>query len=395
MPAPSTPQACPPLDTLDDLLLLRSGALSVSADLPRRITVPGVDSDNGAVEIVDPEGVPLAHLAPPTRHGDRFELTEAPAWLGEVSTRPYETLYRAPAEVRAEALADGSTSVIVDRPLVATDVASYDEGQPLLLLVLAGPSVEPSSRALATIRSALAIGGLRRNTRVVAIPLSAARARANPELLGSVVAAYSPQSAARLADVMTEASEPADETAGLVLFFTGLSGSGKSTVARAVRNAILERDGRPVTLLDGDVVRRNLSAGLGFSPEDRETNIRRIGWVAAEIAHHGGLAICSPIAPYDSTRKDVRRMVAERGGTFVLVHISTPVEECERRDRKGLYAKARAGEIPNFTGISAPYEEPDDADLVLNTSAVTVADGRDQVLHLLARRQRPNLGSSA
>ena len=146
---------------------------------------------------------------------------------------------------------------------------------------------------------------------------------------------------------------------GLVLFFTGLSGSGKSTLARALHDLILERGERTVTSLDGDVVRRNLSAGLTFSKADRETNIRRIGWVAAEIARHRGVAICSPIAPFDETRQQVRAMVEDAGGAFFLVHVATPLEECERRDRKGLYAKARRGEIPEFTGISSPYEEPD------------------------------------
>ena len=148
----------------------------------------------------------------------------------------------------------------------------------------------------------------------------------------------------------------------MVLFFTGLSGSGKSTVAQAVIDALLEHGERTVTSLDGDVVRRMLSAGLTFSRADRDTNIRRIGWVAAEISRHGGVAVCSPIAPFDATRQDVRAMT-EAGGAFFLVHVATPLEECERRDRKGLYAKARGGQIPDFTGISSPYEEPDDADL--------------------------------
>ena len=121
---------------------------------------------------------------------------------------------------------------------------------------------------------------------------------------------------------------------------------------------ILEQGERTITSLDGDVVRHHLSKGLGFSREDRETNILRIGFVAAEISRHGGLAICSPIAPFESTRAEVRRMVERAGGGFVLIHVATPLEECERRDRKGLYAKARAGEIPDFTGISSPYEAP-------------------------------------
>jgi sulfate adenylyltransferase len=143
---------------------------------------------------------------------------------------------------------------------------------------------------------------------------------------------------------------------------------------------LLEQGGRTVTSLDGDVVRRNLSAGLTFSREDRETNIRRIGWVAAEISRHGGLAVVSPIAPFDATRQQVRGMVHDAGGAFFLVHVATPLEECERRDRKGMYAKARAGLIPEFTGISSPYEEPEDADVRVDTTGRTVEDALGEVL---------------
>nr|WP_272917647.1 adenylyl-sulfate kinase [Nocardioides flavescens] len=172
--------------------------------------------------------------------------------------------------------------------------------------------------------------------------------------------------------------EPAGQ--GLVIFFTGLSGSGKSTLARALVDLLLEQGERTVTSLDGDVVRRNLSAGLTFSREDRETNIRRIGWVAAEIARHGGVAVVSPIAPYDETRRQVREMVEDAGGAFFLVHVATPPEECERRDRKGLYAKARRGEIPEFTGISSPYEEPEDADVRVDTTGRSIDDALGDVL---------------
>ena len=182
---------------------------------------------------------------------------------------------------------------------------------------------------------------------------------------------------------IVERDLPGPDEQGLVLFFTGLSGSGKSTLARALHDVILEQGERTVTSLDGDVVRRNLSAGLTFSKEDRETNIRRIGWVAAEISRHGGVAICSPIAPFDSTRKQVRQMVDEAGGAFVLIHVATPLEECERRDRKGLYAKARAGEIPEFTGISSPYEEPQDAAVRVDTTGRTIEDALDDVLRHL------------
>jgi sulfate adenylyltransferase len=143
---------------------------------------------------------------------------------------------------------------------------------------------------------------------------------------------------------------------------------------------ILEQGARTVTSLDGDVVRRNLSAGLTFSKEDRETNIRRIGWVAAEISRHGGLAVCSPIAPFDSTRQDVRGYVDDAGGAFFLVHVATPLEECERRDRKGLYAKARRGEIPEFTGISSPYEEPADADVRVDTTGRSIDEALEDVI---------------
>jgi sulfate adenylyltransferase len=130
--------------------------------------------------------------------------------------------------------------------------------------------------------------------------------------------------------------------------------------------------------LDGDVVRHHLSKGLGFSREDRETNITRIGFVAAEIARHGGVAVCSPIAPFESTRATVRRMVEQAGGGFVLIHVATPLEECERRDRKGLYARARAGQIPDFTGISSPYEEPVDA-IRIDTTQVAIQSCVDQL----------------
>ena len=173
---------------------------------------------------------------------------------------------------------------------------------------------------------------------------------------------------------------------GIVVFFTGLSGSGKSTLAQALSNRLVETGGRSVSLLDGDIVRRNLSKGLTFSREDREANIERIGWVAAEIARHGGLSICSPIAPFDRTRKAARAMADDVGAAFVLIHVSTPLEECERRDRKGLYAKARRGEIEHFTGISSPYEVPADADLTFDTTDRTVDEVLDEILTFLVGR---------
>ena len=172
---------------------------------------------------------------------------------------------------------------------------------------------------------------------------------------------------------------------GFTVFFTGLSGSGKSTIANALMVKLLEMGGRPVTLLDGDLVRQHLSSELGFSKEHRDLNIQRIGWVASEITKNGGIALCAPIAPYDHTRQVVRSMIEPVGG-FDLVHVATPLEVCEQRDRKGLYAKARAGEIKEFTGISDPYEEPVDAEIVIDTTSLRPSEAAQQIiLHLEAQ----------
>ena len=164
--------------------------------------------------------------------------------------------------------------------------------------------------------------------------------------------------------------------------FTGLSGSGKSTLARDVADWVATHSSRTVSLLDGDRVRQLLSSGLGFDEASRELNVRRIGYVAAEVARHGGIAICSPIAPAATVRAEVRAM-AECVGDFLLVHVSTPLEECERRDLKGLYAAARQGTVPHFTGISAPYDVPVDADLRVDTSRVERPQAARMVLDTL------------
>ena len=165
-------------------------------------------------------------------------------------------------------------------------------------------------------------------------------------------------------------THPPRHQQGFTVFFTGLSGSGKSTIANALFVKLLEGGGRRVTMLDGDLVRKHLSSELGFSREHRDINILRIGWVASEITRHGGVAICAPIAPYAATRRRVREMV-EDAGAFIEIFVSTPLEVCEQRDRKGLYAKARAGIIKEFTGISDPYEEPVNPEMVIDTRALT------------------------
>lgn len=177
-----------------------------------------------------------------------------------------------------------------------------------------------------------------------------------PEVLAELAKAYPPRS-----------------RQGFTVFCTGLSGAGKSTIARALTVKLMEMGGRRVTLLDGDVVRRNLSSELGFSKAHRDINIRRIGYVASEITKHGGIAICAPIAPYRATRRDVRAMIEPWGG-FIEVHVSTSIDVCESRDRKGLYAKARAGLIPEFTGVSDPYETPENPELVIDTAQYSVEE---------------------
>ena len=182
-------------------------------------------------------------------------------------------------------------------------------------------------------------------------------------------------------EVVTELrrTSPPRSKQGFTVFFTGLSGSGKSTIANAIMVKLMEMGGRPVTLLDGDVVRKHLSSELTFSKEHRDINIRRIGYVASEITKNGGIAICAPIAPYTATRRAAREMI-EAYGAFVEVHVATSLEECERRDRKGLYKLAREGKIPEFTGISDPYEAPVNAELVVDTEGYEVDNCAQQVL---------------
>jgi sulfate adenylyltransferase len=178
---------------------------------------------------------------------------------------------------------------------------------------------------------------------------------------------------------------PVSRPRGAVVFFTGLSGAGKSTLAQALIARLLESSSRPVTLLDGDLVRKHLSKGLGFSRQDRDANVTRIGFVASEIARHGGIAVAAPIAPFASARAEVRRLV-EAAGEFIEVHVSTPLAVCEARDRKGLYARARSGELKQFTGISDPYEVPEAPEIRIEAEGADPYVQIDAVLELLRRR---------
>lgn len=391
MSNPPVPQHCPSPRELDDLELLTTGALApitafnqpgspITLDLPPSVAESAAAAA-GAVELVDPEGLPLAVVAVP---GGAVEpLTHA-------QFGPFRSHYLTPAQ--SQETYAGRTFVPVTDALTRAQLDELNGMGPLVLLALVGHGT-PDLSPVALLRATLAAVGHLPDAAVVAVPLAAHGDAETDHALGLQVAAnYAgpnpvlglpaaedgdyPDDIAEIVDF----DQPPVDRQGLVLFFTGLSGSGKSTLARALMDRLLEHGERTVTTLDGDVVRRHLSAGLTFSKEDRETNIRRIGWVAAEISRHGGVAVCSPIAPFDETRQQVRAMVEEAGGAFFLVHVATPLEECERRDRKGLYAKARRGEIPEFTGISSPFEEPADADVRVDTRGRTIEAALDDVL---------------
>ncbi|WP_239137414.1 adenylyl-sulfate kinase [Sphaerisporangium rufum] len=327
----------------------------------------------------DPEGAGLAVLAVTERTADGLVAGPVRS-LGAAEHGPFARLRRPPAEVRAEAGGRPVLAVTMRGPLddlgEITATAQELDAAILLLPLAFGESGPGVVRAALKARDRLPAG-----TRVVVAPLAPREPEIDLELREHLATAYGATEHLAGPEPVTLPGPP--HRRGLVVFFTGLSGSGKSTIARCLRDALLERGGRTVTYLDGDVVRRLLSAGLTFSRADRDLNIRRIGFVAAEVARHGGLAICAPIAPYAATRDEVRHMVEEVGADFLLVHVSTPLEECERRDRKGLYAKARAGLIPEFTGISDPYEEPGDADLAIDTTGVPVDRAVESVVRLL------------
>jgi sulfate adenylyltransferase len=427
--APTWLPTAPELDELEVALL----GLADEVTLAVPVEVAAAAAVGGGLVLTDPEGTPLALLAvePATTSelagspGGSVPVTGRIAALQPAEHGPFRRLRRSPSELRSELRPELAgrpvVAVLLDGPPTHADIARLitardgvaDGGRPaFVLLPLIGAGYPRVVDASALIRMSLAVADDLHQAIVVPVPLT--RGRADDKARRAAVAeAYGATEVVDLSgggdgvghQLLTrlDGDAPLDDLVndavarelrrsyrrpyeqGLVVFFTGLSGSGKSTVARAFTDAIGERVGRSITLLDGDVVRRMLFAGLTFSRADRELNIRRIGFVAAEIARHGGLAVCCPIAPYASTRAEVRRMV-EAVGVFVLVHISTPLEECERRDRKGLYAKARAGLIPEFTGISDPYEAPTDADLAIDTTHVSVDDAVTQVLDLLHAR---------
>jgi sulfate adenylyltransferase len=373
-------QWTPSARELDDLELLGMGVLPVdgfTAPAPTgppalTLAVPAEVADRGEVELLDPEGLPLARVAVretyplPDANGGLVGVVGRVRPLAAPQFGPFRRYVRAPSQLaRADRLAVPVVAPLTQEAVADVAAVAAERGATPLLMICTGTG---------TPRGVSAPGLVSADT----------------ALLEAVAAAYgsvhTPRTDGTLATevaTLVEQDRPPRHRRGVVIFLTGLSGSGKSTIARAVHDVLLERGDRTVTSLDGDVVRHHLSKGLGFSRADRETNIARIGWVAAEISRHHGVALCSPIAPFDSTRQQVRRMVDAAGGGFVLIHVATPLQECERRDRKGLYAKARAGVIPDFTGISSPYEIPADADLTIDTTGRDLDECVDEVMALL------------
>ncbi|GAB6936563.1 adenylyl-sulfate kinase [Isoptericola variabilis] len=377
--------------------------------------LPPAELPAGPVTLTDAENTPLAVVGIPGDEAPRavrpFAPAAGPHWDPD--------LRRSATAVRADPSA-APVAVVVAEPPTRSEVDALpglvDDDAPVLLLVPAARRAPAAGRVgapgLVRVARDLADRLDARRATVVVVPwpadapaglrwtdvgarygatrtevLAAYRSAADQDAVAGLGTLWSDAVADLYPDVPAAEVVRAAETArprGAVVFFTGLSGSGKSTVARALA-AELDDEGRHTTLLDGDEVRHHLSKGLGFDKASRELNVERIGYVASLVASHGGVAVAAPIAPFASGRARVREL-AEAAGAFLLVHVSTPLEVCEARDRKGLYAKARRGEIPEFTGISSPYEAPTDADVVVDTSQVDVAEAVARVRAALSGR---------
>ena len=376
---------------IDLLELVRLGAQPSSA-LQRYLT------DNTTVLLCDEENTPLSELSPAgVKHLRPLASGVGLAWSQELrqpvtslAQHAHPTLaliaHLPPSNAELEALTarakNLSAKSLLLCALVSRSPAVDGEVQPSGLIRALTSAAEELKRSLPTCQITL-----------LALPWP--KGELNPEDLARAYGATDVMTGAERYSAEAPHGYPAgsaDEierarntewSKGAVVFFTGLSGSGKSTVAAALAELLRDEGARGVALLDGDAMRRSISAGLGFDRASRNTNVQRLGAAAAELARAGGIAIAAPIAPFAEGRALARK--AAVGLPFLLVHISTPLEVCEQRDRKGLYAKARAGTISDFTGISSPYEAPDDADLVIDASAVSAYEAATLVKELLKK----------
>ncbi len=402
-------------DGLDRLELVLGGWLPASA-----LPVSALPSaGDGEVVLTDAENTPLAVVAAGPGIHD-LPAVRALAPLARGSGPHWDPAVRLDAAAVRARLGDpawDATAIVVDTVPTQTMVetaAMLGRTYPVVVVVAPGRTPRPAgevgwaglTRAAWAMADRLEAAAPGRSVVRLVVPWPEGR---HPELERAGIGAWvtlselgSEEDAARVAALDAHVEQElaavyppvsarevlrarrAATHAGAVVLFTGFSGSGKSTIARALADA-LEDDGRRVTLLDGDEVRQHLSAELGFDAASRERNVERIGWVASQVAAHGGIAVAAPIAPFASSRARVRAM-AEADGAFVLVWVSTPLEVCEARDRKGLYARARAGDVPEFTGISSPYEAPQDADLEVDTTTTDVGDAVAAIRSLLETR---------
>jgi sulfate adenylyltransferase len=364
---------------------------------------------SGGLLLSDPEGTPLARLA--LRRHDRglgrFASDESGVVHVAGTLEPLQPAEHPPArELRLTApLPERGGPYLVAAFVapprasqIAQALAAAHAGECRLMLMAFAGSSAANGRSVRLLLASLqecAAQVPNALVRLVVIPDVDKGARVSRAVLANLGAAVvldfteERTEELRLADIPhTPAVLPEVRHEGLVVLFTGLSGSGKSTLARRLAEELQSIDDRAVILLDGDEMRRVLSAGLGFSSTDRELNVRRVGWVAAQISRAGGTAVCAPIAPFEATRRECAAMAREWGGYF-LVHVATPLRICEERDRKGLYAKARAGLIPEFTGISSPYETPQDADYVVDTSQLDLDTAVREITQLVRTREVP------
>lgn len=406
--SPTTPLA-PPCITLsgarlDELELLAGGLFTPATGYSLPGTMPeswpgsftlDVSADEGELAMLcrsalltDPDGTPLVRMdvtglgqGKPGRSFLAGTLTSI-----RPAEHPPAREFRVCSPLPRDARRGGLVTALFSTPplpsqLVESVAAAKAMNAVLWLVAVCGPQRHGSYTVLPLLAELRAEQHLLHNSRVGLLVLPSFGATStHAQQFHHVVKNLGGDAILDFTAPAPEAVQPALDSVkgGTVIFMTGFSGSGKSTLARALAERLQEDTTTPITLLDGDDTRRILSPGLGFSKEDREANIRRLGWVAAQISRVGGTVVCAPIAPFESTRQEVREM-AQAVGKFVLVHVCTPLEVCEARDRKGLYAKARNGELTGFTGIDSPYEVPADADFSIDTSFTEIGEAVEKI----------------